>query len=246
MEKVYSERNNKRRNKLIITIICVILILLSMIFGIYAGFIINPYASGTITWDSLPLDCKVCGKITGNKGSSVDNWYSFIDISAGENAKRYWDLENISFKGAGEENAITIRLAIKNTSQTTKIYIPNIAVPQKSNNVNIFYQQAYGAESLLSYQMDTLWETSMQYLSGLENWSVDEKTEDYSKIALNSTANEKYLKILSRQNQETENATTTCSWFVLDITLVLIDDQIQTSQNIDFSIAMRSYETVDA
>lgn len=214
------------------------LILISaMLVGVWAAYstALN-ISAGTVTFNTDDVKCNFYGFVRNNNDEvdqlGDDSKFSDIYNENDQSTDKQWKLNNISFRGAGDENSIVLRLAIQNYGENN-VYVNKFIEPVRTSpNVEFYYRQAWGQKP-----NDLYWEADLDDMQSesYTNWYVDEtETDDKSEIYLNGE--DEYLRPFVELKNDDDVVTYTESWwYLLEIRIVLVNPHISVSgQSIDF------------
>ena len=190
----------KNRGKIVITVICLILILFAMGFGVYAVVSGKTDIQGTVTYYANSVTAGVYGHIEGYELGVGDEPIADFSANFSPNSPQgttyNWDIGNVMFAkdskywqnridAQGKENlnvdkqpTITIRIAIFNyavydekNQSNGNLYIGNFTAPLKHNNLEYTYRMGYGTLDGSNYN----WKSSWQQLSTLETFTIQDR-----------------------------------------------------------------------
>jgi len=247
----------KNRNKFILTIICLILIILAMGFGVYAVVSGRTDIQGTVTYYANSVAAGVYGHIEGYEmgNAPIEDFSANFSPSTPQGSSYSWDIGHIDFSrdvndwqnkvdifglpiyGQDKQPTITIRVAIfnyavhdANNLDRGRIYIGNIEEPLANSNLQYTYRMGYG-----TIASDTLnWKSSFEELGTLETFNVqDREYTSAEDCYLNDSENGMYLSARTAENMA-------MNVYLLDFKIRVIDSSVtvhefQTSLSIKLS-----------
>lgn len=210
----------KNRGKFVLTIVCLILILLSMGFGIYAVVSGKTDIQGTITYYASSVAAGIYGHVEGYEMADNEDPIKDFNVSFSPSAPQgtlyNWNLGNIMFSddledwqprlnALGKDNleqpkqpTLTIRIAIFNFAifdehnlSGGNIFIGNFNAPAKHENLEYSYRMGYGTIEDPSHD----WRTPLDTLADSGTFTVQDREYFFVEdVYLNNADNGMYLK----------------------------------------------------